>query len=90
MARLEAALENPMEPSFPKRLRRLMQNDIHSRVGKVLREPELQNWADSVYPYSTIIWDKCKVMSTKEGETSTTENFVAKIKHYLLNKKGEK
>ena len=88
MRMLAEALEDPEQPSYPKRLRRLRQDDIHARIDKALGVQELENWVGSQYNYSSIIWDKFSVLCLTEDIPSTIENFVGKIKTYLVQKKG--
>ena len=90
MRRLEESLENPEQPSYPKRLRRLRQDDIHARIEKPLGMQELENWVNSQYNYSSIIWDKFTVLCLTEKISCTIENFVEKIKTYLAQKREKK
>ena len=89
LSRLAQALEDPNRPSYPKRLRKLRRNDIHSRTDKNLAVPELQNWIDSGYNYGSIIWDKFKTMCSKDDLSCTMDNFAHKIRQYVVEKRGD-
>ena len=57
MRRLRKALENPIQPSYPKELRTLSQCQVHSRAEKFIELLEVENWLHSGYTYGSIIRD---------------------------------
>ena len=87
MRQLSEALKDPNKRSYPKRLRKLRQDDVHRRVEKGVGSQELQNWFESGYEYGRIIWENFQVMCAKENGVCNIDQFMEKAKLHLIKKK---
>lgn len=76
MLYLRNSLQNPDRPSFPKNLRTVDTLQVHNRMYKTIQVQEFENWIESGYTISSIIFNAYKLQCLKmEHEDCESELF---------------
>ena len=88
MQRLADALEDPSRPSYPKRLRRLRQEDVQERIDKPIKIPELQNWFENGLTYGSMILEKYYIHCQNDNSPCSVTDFFLRLVDFVL-KKGD-